>query len=481
MPKGARCSAWAPMRPSCIRSHRRRATTWCCRWTWRRSRPPRTVWAITAAPWSRMDPSNGDVLALASKPGFDPAAFARGLTRSEYAALANDRQAAAQSRAARRLSVRLDHQAGDRAGGADLPLVDPNKPEFCNGVFHLPGSSLLFREGRSGRHGWLDLTHAIARSCDVYFYGLAATLGVEPHRGLPGAIRLRPAHRHRHQRRETGAAALARVEEKRIQEARRPGLVPGRDRQLRRRPGLPAGHAAAARARRRRAGRARQELPPAPGDRHARYRAARSRRSRRSPIPRSRANGRCDWDLVINGMVGRRLRYGTAAAIVQGCPATRSRARPAPPRSTRSRAARTLTEQVAEQLRDHAWFIAFAPAEEPRIAVAVLVENGGFGASAAAPIARKVMDAYLLRHEHAPARIDRGARIAGAPTESDGNTMEDYRLRAHTPHAVCHGAAAVGAQSGRAAAGRLCRCWRSTVSSFSTAPRVRASIPSCAR
>jgi penicillin-binding protein 2 len=49
-----------------------------------------------------------------------------------------------------------------------------------------------------------------------------------------------------------------------------------------------------------------------------------------------------------------------------------------------------------EALRDHAWFIAFAPAENPRIAVAVLVEHGGSGASGAAPIARKVMDAYLL-------------------------------------------------------------------------------------
>jgi penicillin-binding protein 2 len=54
---------------------------------------------------------------------------------------------------------------------------------------------------------------------------------------------------------------------------------------------------------------------------------------------------------------------------------------------------------IDERLRDHAWFIAFAPVEAPRIAVAVLVENGGFGASAAAPIARAVMDAYLLDAE----------------------------------------------------------------------------------
>ena len=57
-----------------------------------------------------------------------------------------------------------------------------------------------------------------------------------------------------------------------------------------------------------------------------------------------------------------------------------------------------VEKDVAERLRDHSWFIAFAPVDAPRIALAVLVENGGFGASAAGPIARKVMDAYLLPH-----------------------------------------------------------------------------------
>ena len=51
---------------------------------------------------------------------------------------------------------------------------------------------------------------------------------------------------------------------------------------------------------------------------------------------------------------------------------------------------------VDERLRDHAWFMAYAPADHPKIAVAVLVENGGFGAAAAAPIVRKVFDRYLL-------------------------------------------------------------------------------------
>jgi penicillin-binding protein 2 len=53
-------------------------------------------------------------------------------------------------------------------------------------------------------------------------------------------------------------------------------------------------------------------------------------------------------------------------------------------------------EEVHEKLRDHALFISYAPADSPRIAVAVIVENGGHGSSVAAPIARRIMDAYLL-------------------------------------------------------------------------------------
>jgi penicillin-binding protein 2 len=52
-------------------------------------------------------------------------------------------------------------------------------------------------------------------------------------------------------------------------------------------------------------------------------------------------------------------------------------------------------ETVAQKLRDHALFISYAPAEDPQIAVAVIVENGGHGSSVAAPIARKVMDAFF--------------------------------------------------------------------------------------
>jgi penicillin-binding protein 2 len=65
------------------------------------------------------------------------------------------------------------------------------------------------------------------------------------------------------------------------------------------------------------------------------------------------------------------------------------------------------TAHLQEHLRDHAWFIAFAPVDKPTIALAILVENGGFGAQAAAPIARQVFDYHLLgRRPNAPAPDD---------------------------------------------------------------------------
>lgn len=72
--------------------------------------------------------------------------------------------------------------------------------------------------------------------------------------------------------------------------------------------------------------------------------------------------------------------------------------------------AKYVEGRVTERLRDHSWFIAYAPADNPRIALAVLVENGGFGAQSAAPIARQVIDYHLLgRRPNQPAPEDADA------------------------------------------------------------------------
>jgi penicillin-binding protein 2 len=103
------------------------------------------------------------------------------------------------------------------------------------------------------------------------------------------------------------------------------------------------------------------------------------------------------WDLIIKAMT-QVVSYGTAVRISYGAKYTI-----AGKTGTAQVHAKRLgvfgeedQSGVPKELRDHALFIAFAPAQQPRIAVAVLVEHGGGGGAVAAPVARQVMDAYLL-------------------------------------------------------------------------------------
>jgi penicillin-binding protein 2 len=98
--------------------------------------------------------------------------------------------------------------------------------------------------------------------------------------------------------------------------------------------------------------------------------------------------------VVKQAMVGVN-REGTGAKAFRGAP-YESAGKTGTAQVFSLKGAQYRASAISERLRDHALFIAFAPAHQPRIALAVLVENGGFGAESAAPIARMVMDYYLL-------------------------------------------------------------------------------------
>jgi penicillin-binding protein 2 len=346
-----------------------------------------------------IDPNNGDVLALVSHPGFDPTLFSRGLTRAEYAVLINNEDKPLLNRA-----LRGAYPSGSTIkpmmalAGLSYNVVDPAHREFCNGSFHLPGSTRQFREGKGGKHGAVDLVDAVARSCDVYFYGLAAQLGVDRIAAFA---------------KQFGIGSLTGIDIS----GEKPGLLPtpAWKKQAFKRPEdqiwfpgetvnfgvgqgyllvtpLQLAHMAAMLAERGKSFQPRVVM----GVRDA---AGRIIRNNPVPIPGARNISDVNWDLVLRGMIGATT-YGTAAAISKDARYTIAGKTGTAQVFTVAQNARYNAKTVAERLRDHAWFIAFAPAESPRIAVCVLVENGGFGASAAAPIARSVMDAYLL--EDAP-------------------------------------------------------------------------------
>jgi len=358
-----------------------------------------------------IDPSNGDVLALVSHPGFDPSEFARGLTRSEYAALTGNEDKPLLNRA-----LRGAYPSGSTIkpvmalAGLTNHVIDPDKREFCNGLFHLPGSSRMFREGKGGKHGNVNLVDAVARSCDVYFYGLAAQLGVDRIASFAAQF---------------GIGSLTGIDIS----GEKPGLLPSpawKKKAFKRPqdqiwfPGetvnlgvgqgyllvtpLQLAHMAAILAERgtsfqprvvmgtRTSGGSMEKLPV-------------------TAQPSAVGIADADWSLVYKGMVGATT-YGTAAAIGKGARYSIAGKTGTAQVYTVAQNAKYNEKTVSDRLRDHAWFIAYAPADAPRIAVCVLVENGGFGAGAAAPIARRVLDAYLL------AGLPAAAGAPGAPPTS---------------------------------------------------------------
>ncbi|MGH8254154.1 MAG: penicillin-binding protein 2 [Steroidobacteraceae bacterium] len=382
-----------------------------------------------------LDPSNGDVIALVSHPGFDPSLFSRGLTRSEYSLLTSNEDKPLLNRA-----LRGAYPSGSTfkpimtLAGLTYKVIDPDKREFCNGIFHLPGSSHLYREGRTGRHGAVNLVEALARSCDVYYYGLAAQLGVDRIAAVAAQF---------------GIGSLTGIDIS----GEKPGLLPtpAWKKQAFKRPqdqiwfpgetvnfGIGQGfllvtplqlaHMAAELGERGKSFRPRVVMG---------VRDAHGAIVRNAPVSSRGATGISDedWALMLRGMVGATT-YGTAAAVGKGAAYSIAGKTGTAQVFSVAQGAKYNAKTVAERLRDHAWFIAFAPADAPRIAVCVLVENGGFGASAAAPIARRVLDAYLLGGPvpaNAPITISAADAAAAKPKATAAPALKPATTTTTTP------------------------------------------------
>ncbi|MFI4879129.1 MAG: penicillin-binding protein 2 [Steroidobacterales bacterium] len=365
-----------------------------------------------------LDPNNGDVLALVSLPGFDPTLFGRGITPAEYGALQSDLDRPLFNRV-----LRGTYPSGSTIkpvlGLAALTdhTIEANTRVFCNGEFYLPGSRHVWRADKGEPRGWLDMAEAISRSSDVYFYRLASTLGIDRM-----AAFLEPF----------GYGQLTGIDIS----GEKAGLLPSPEwkRKAFKRPEdrvwfpgetvnmgigqgyllvtpLQVAHITAILAERGRSFRPRLVK----GIRDATGRAQWLAPIEGTPISGVSAQ---DWRVVIDAMIGTTscARYcGTAAIPFKGAAYQAAGKTGTAQVYTVAQGAKYNARTVPERLRDHAWFIAFAPAEAPRIAVAVLVENAGFGASNAAPVARKVLDAYLLDEQ---GRLKDAPNAAAAPANS---------------------------------------------------------------
>ena len=127
-----------------------------------------------------IDPSNGDVLVFASLPSFDPNGFARGISRSEYLALTENPDQPLFNRV-----LRGTYPPGSTIkplmalAGLEYDVIKPDDHVFCPGSYSLPGSRHRFRDFKREGHGSMDMENAVMQSCDVYFYRLANTLGID--------------------------------------------------------------------------------------------------------------------------------------------------------------------------------------------------------------------------------------------------------------------------------------------------------------
>lgn len=339
-----------------------------------------------------IEPATGKVLVLASKPSFEPDPFIHGISKDKYQALQSHPDQPLFDRALRGV-----YPPGSTVKPfvalAGMNMIDqsPGQRIPCPGYYRLPNADHKYRDWRKSGHGSADMRTAIVESCDVYFYDLAHRIGID---------RLQEFMQQFGFGKRTGVDLVG----------EKAGLYPSREWKRKKRKqtwfpgetliaGIGQGYVQAtplqlARAAAILASRGRNVEPRLVEQIKAPYEVE-------NPFPRTGPETivtlkPAQWQTVTDAMIDVvHSQRGTAKLIAPGLDYLI--------------AAKTGTAQVFtvgqnqdykrmhidKSLRDHALFIAFAPADNPRIAIAVIAEHGGHGGSVAAPIAKAVINQYL--------------------------------------------------------------------------------------
>jgi penicillin-binding protein 2 len=344
-----------------------------------------------------IDPRTGDVLALVSTPSFDPNSFATGISRADYVALNTDLDKPLLNRA---LSGTYPPGSTVKPYIALAALqhesIDPARELYCPGEWHIPGQTHKYREGRGGVHGATNLHAAIARSCDVYFYQLALSMGIDDVSnalkrfgfGAPSGLDIGGEK----------SGIVPSPEWKKKQFSRREDQVwfPGETVNTGVGQGymtvtpLQAAHAQATLAMRGVGHPPRLLLGVEDAvTREVTY-------SEPVTLPPVEGPSPEQWDFVRDAMVGVTAEaHGTALTAMKGFPFKVAGKTGTAQVFTVGQDEKYKEADVEERLRDHGWFVAYAPADSPRIALAAIVENAGGGGRSAAPVVRKVLEAFF--------------------------------------------------------------------------------------
>lgn len=354
-----------------------------------------------------LDPRNGEILALASTPSYDPNAFISGLSRADFRALQTDVNQPLFNRA-----LRGKYPPGSTIkpiialAGLQEQAIQPNERKYCIGHFSLPGNSHRYRDWKPEGHGMVDMHDAIAQSCDTYFYDLANELGIDSMAqtlasfgfGASTGVDISPESQGLVPSREWKRRNFAARED----QVWYPGetVITGIGQGYLLATPLQLAHATAAIAMRG------QRFQPSivRGVRDPVTGTVTLREPLQLP-PVAVATPEY-WDEIIDAMRG--VVYdarGTARALGRNSPWSMAGKSGTAQVFTVAQDEEYDETELAERMRDHALFVAFGPLEDPRIAVAVIVENGGSGSGVAGPVARKVLDTYL--QQSAPQQAQR--------------------------------------------------------------------------
>lgn len=340
-----------------------------------------------------MDPRDGSVLALVSKPAFDANDFVHGISSAGYRALLQSPGRALFNRA-----IQGGYEPGSTLkpfvglAGLELGVISADKRVFSSGNFYLSGQQRPYRDWKKGGHGWVDIRSALEQSVNTYFYDLAVTMGIDRMHDylaqfgfgepsgidMPGEISgVLPSRQWKRGRYnlpwypgETVIAGIGQgfnvVTPVQLASALT-ALVNGGTRYQ---PRLL--YAA------KQAGNQQARLEQAPV-------------ALQVPVAKEQ-----NWQAVRDGML--RVIHGpqgTARALLP-LNGYRMGGKSGTAQVVGLAQNETYDEAtVAQHLRHHALFVAFAPAENPSIVVAAVVEHGGGGSRQAAPVARATIDAWL--------------------------------------------------------------------------------------
>ncbi len=337
-----------------------------------------------------MDCRTGDVLCLVSAPTFDANRFVKGLTGPEYAALAGYERKPLFNKA---LTATFPAGSTFKTMVAMAALeagVSPDKTHTCGGAFPFGGH--VFHCDKS--HGTLNMHQAIVTSCDIFFYQTALEVGPDAIAAMARKFGINQVFDELHIPQKKGTLPDTAWKQRVFHERWWPGETPS----------FGIGQGALA-------------VNPlqlcvmcsriANGQKALMPRLVKSIGGKELPrgsdvpdIPVDPAHlafvRAAMADVVTSGTAAATAQLGLGPIMMAGKTGTAQA-------HTYKGGRATLHMGWAQ--RDHAWFIAFAPVDEPRYAMAVLVEHGGWGASAAAPRAREIMKVALLKDPEIRARI----------------------------------------------------------------------------